>query len=122
MWVPLVEYGERESEGARFFVKKDVDALLAQDPDIDTVLLACTHYPLLEGAIRAALPENVKLVFQGDIVSEKTVDYLKRHPEMDARCTKGGSCSYYTTESVETFLPNASLFLNSAVDAESISI
>ena len=85
MWVPLVEYGERESEGARFFVKKDVDALLAQDPDIDTVLLACTHYPLLEGAIRAALPEKVKLVFQGDIVSEKTVDYLKRHPEMDAR-------------------------------------
>ena len=80
MWVPLVEYGERESEGARFFVKKDVDALLAQDPDIDTVLLACTHYPLLEGAIRAALPEKVKLVFQGDIVSEKTVDYLKRHP------------------------------------------
>ena len=90
MWVPLVEYGERESEGARFFVKKDVDALLAQDPDIDTVLLACTHYPLLEGAIRAALPENVKLVFQGDIVSEKTVDYLKRHPEMDARLTKNG--------------------------------
>ena len=61
MWVPLVEYGERESEGARFFVKKDVDALLAEDPDIDTVLLACTHYPLLEGAIRAALPEKVNV-------------------------------------------------------------
>ena len=88
MWVPLVEYGERESEGARFFVKKDVDSLLAQDPDIDTVLLACTHYPLLEGAIREALPEKVKLVFQGDIVSEKTVDYLKRHPEMDASCCR----------------------------------
>ena len=122
MWVPLVEYGERESEGARFFVKKDVDALLAQDPDIDTVLLACTHYPLLEGAIRAALPEKVRLVFQGDIVSEKTVDYLKRHPEMDARCTKGGSCTYFTTESVETFLPNASIFLNSAIEARSVSI
>ena len=79
MWVPLVEYGERESEGAKFFVKKDIDALLAEDPEIDTLLLACTHYPLLEGAIRAALPEKVRLVFQGDIVAEKTVDYLRRH-------------------------------------------
>ncbi len=65
MWVPLVEYGERESEGAKFFVKKDIDALLVEDPEIDTLLLACTHYPLLEGAIRAALPEKVRLVFQG---------------------------------------------------------
>ena len=85
MWVPLVEYGERESEGAKFFVKKDIDALLAEDPEIDTLLLACTHYPLLEGAIRAALPEKVRLVFQGDIVAEKTVDYLRRHPEMENR-------------------------------------
>ena len=85
MWVPLVEYGERESEGAKFFVKKDIDALLAEDPEIDTLLLACTHYPLLEGALRAALPEKVRLVFQGDIVAEKTVDYLRRHPEMENR-------------------------------------
>ena len=103
MWVPLVEYGERESEGARFFVKKDVDALLAEDPDIDTVLLACTHYPLLEGAIRAALPEKVKLVFQGDIVSEKTVDYLNRHPEMECRLTKNGKTRFLTTDTAKFF-------------------
>ena len=121
MWVPLVEYGERESEGARFFVKKDVDALLAQDPDIDTVLLACTHYPLLEGAIRAALPENVKLVFQGDIVSEKTVDYLKRHPEMDARLTKNGKTRFLTTDTAKFFEKGASLFGMTGFSAESVT-
>ena len=121
MWVPLVEYGERESEGARFFVKKDVDALLAQDPDIDTVLLACTHYPLLEGAIRAALPEKVKLVFQGDIVSEKTVDYLKRHPEMDARLTKNGKTRFLTTDTAKFFEKGASLFGMAGFSAESVT-
>ena len=121
MWVPLVEYGERESEGARFFVKKDVDALLAQDPDIDTVLLACTHYPLLEGAIRAALPEKVKLVFQGDIVSEKTVDYLKRHPEMDARLTKNGKTRFLTTDTAKYNEKGASLFGMTGFSAESVT-
>jgi len=121
MWVPLVEYGERESEGARFFVKKDVDALLAQDPDIDTVLLACTHYPLLEGAIRAALPEKVKLVFQGDIVSEKTVDYLRRHPEMDARLTKNGKTRFLTTDTAKFFEKGASLFGMAGFSAESVT-
>ena len=121
MWVPLVEYGERESEGARFFVKKDVDALLAEDPDIDTVLLACTHYPLLEGAIRAALPEKVKLVFQGDIVSEKTVDYLNRHPEMECRLTKNGKTRFLTNDTAKFFEKGASLFGMTGFSAESIT-
>jgi len=121
MWVPLVEYGERESEGAKFFVKKDVDALLKEDPEIDTLLLACTHYPLLEGAIRAALPEKVKLVFQGDIVSEKTVDYLKRHPEMECRLTKNGKTRFLTTDAAKFFEKGASLFGMTGFSAESIT-
>ena len=121
MWVPLVEYGERESEGAKFFVKKDVDALLKEDPEIDTLLLACTHYPLLEGAIRAALPEKVKLVFQGDIVSEKTVDYLKRHPEMECRLTKNGKTRFLTTDTAKKKKKGASLFGMTGFSAESIT-
>lgn len=121
MWVPLVEYGERESEGAKFFVKKDIDALLAEDPEIDTLLLACTHYPLLEGAIRAALPENVRLVFQGDIVAEKTVDYLRRHPEMENRLTKNGKSRFLTTDTVKFFEKGAALFGMTGFSAESIT-
>lgn len=121
MWVPLVEYGERLSEGARFFVKKDVDALLAADPEIDTVLLACTHYPLLEEAIRAALPSTVRLVFQGDIVAEKTVDYLKRHPEMEKRLTKNEKVQFLTTDTAEFFEKGASLFGMTGFLAQSIT-
>lgn len=121
MWVPLVEYGERESEGARFFVKKDVDALLSEDPDIDTVLLACTHYPLLEDSIRKALPSGVRLVFQGDIVSAKTVDYLKRHPEMECRLTKNGKTRFLTTDTAEFFEKGAELFGMKGFSAESVT-
>ena len=121
MWVPLVEYGERESEGAKFFVKKDIDALLAEDPEIDTLLLACTHYPLLEGAIRAALPEKVRLVFQGDIVAEKTVDYLRRHPEMENRLTKNGKTRFLTTDTAKFFEKGASLLGMTGFSAESIT-
>ena len=121
MWVPLVEYGERESEGAKFFVKKDIDALLAEDPEIDTLLLACTHYPLLEGPIRAALPEKVRLVFQGDIVAEKTVDYLRRHPEMENRLTKNGKSRFLTTDTAKFFEKGAALFGMTGFSAESIT-
>jgi len=122
IWVPLVETGESESEGADYFIKRHVDNLLAKDSRIDTIILGCTHYPLLFEKIRKYVPEGIKIVSQGEYVAASLKDYLKRHPEMDIRCTKGGSCRYYTTESVETFLPNASIFLNSVVDAESLSL
>lgn len=122
MWVPIVENGERGTEGARFFVKKDVDALMAADPEIDTVLLACTHYPLLEAEIRAALPPQVRLVFQGDIVAAKTVDYLKRHPEMDARLSKGGRTAYLTSDTAEFFEKGAFLFGIEGISAESVAL
>lgn len=122
IWVPLVETGESQSEGADYFIKLHVENLLAKDSLIDTIILGCTHYPLLLDKIRKYVPEGIKIVSQGEYVAASLKDYMVRHPEMDMRCTKGGSCRYYTTESVETFLPNASIFLNSVVDAESLSL
>ncbi len=122
IWVPLVETGESQSDGADYFVKRHIDNLLAKDSDIDTIILGCTHYPLLLDKIRKYVPGTVRIVSQGEYVASSLKNYLERHPEMDARCTKGGTCVYYTTESVETFLPNASIFLNSAIDAKSITL
>ncbi|MBO7115409.1 MAG: glutamate racemase [Bacteroidaceae bacterium] len=122
IWVPLVETGESESDGADFFVKRHIESLLSKDSKIDTIILGCTHYPLLMDKIRKYVPNGITIVSQGDYVAASLRDYMIRHPEMDARCTKGGTCSYFTTESVETFLPNASIFLNSAIDAQSVSL
>lgn len=122
IWVPLVESGESSSDGADFFVKRHIDSLLSKDSKIDTIILGCTHYPLLLDKIRKYVSDGITIVSQGDYVAASLRDYMKRHPEMDARCTKGGSCTYFTTESVETFLPNASIFLNSAIEARSVSL
>ena len=122
IWVPLVETGESQSEGADYFVKHHIDRLLAKDDMIDTIILGCTHYPLLLDKIRKYVPEGINIVSQGDYVAASLRDYMQRHPEMDSRCTKEGTCRYYTTEAIETFLPNASIVLNSAVDAESVSL
>lgn len=121
MWVPLVEYGESQSQGADYFVQKEVDALLAEDPEIDTILLACTHYPLLEKAIRKALPQNVNLVFQGDIVAAKTVDYLNRHPEIESRLSKSGKTRFLTTDTAKFFEKGAFLFGMRDISAESLT-
>lgn len=122
IWVPLVESGESQSEGADFFVRRHIESLLSKDSQIDTIILGCTHYPLLLDKIRKYVPEGIRIVSQGEYVSSSLKLYMERHPEMDARCTKGSSCRYYTTESVDTFLPNASIFLNSVVDADTISL
>lgn len=122
IWVPLVETGESQSEGADYFVKRHIDNLLEKDSLIDTIILGCTHYPLLLEKIKKYVPEGINIVSQGEYVASSLKLYMERHPEMDARCTKNGTCRYYTSESVETFLPNASIFLNSVIDAESVSI
>ena len=122
MWVPLVENGEMGTEGSRFFVKKEVEALLKKDPEIDTVLLACTHYPLLEKEIREALPPGVRLVIQGQIVADKTVDYLNRHPEMDARLSRGGHTRFLTTDTAKFFEKGAFLFGMQDISAESLTL
>lgn len=122
IWVPLVESGESQSEGTDFFVRRHVEKLLSKDPKIDTLILGCTHYPLLLDKIRKYVPAGVNIISQGEYVAASLSDYLKRHPEMDARCSKGGDCRYFTTESVETFLPNASVFLNGPIDAQTVSL
>ncbi len=122
IWVPLVETGNFMSDGADFFIRRHVESLLAKDPMIDTILLGCTHYPLLYDKIRKYVPENVTIVSQGRYVASSLRDYLDRHPEMDARCTRGGTCRYYTTESQDTFLPNASVFLEGKIEADTVTL
>ena len=111
MWVPLVENNEHNSIGADYFVKQHIENLLKKSSSIDTILLACTHYPLLIDKIKQFLPRPIQLISQGEIVSHSLVDYLSRHPEIDELCSKGGTTSYYTTESVTEFNAHALLFL-----------
>lgn len=122
MWVPLIENNEHNSEGADYFIKKNVLQLLAADPLIDTVMLGCTHYPLLENKIRTYLPKGITIVSQGEIVARSLAEYLRRHPGMEERCTKNASCRYLTTESVEKFSSSASIFLNKDILAEHIDL
>lgn len=111
MWVSLVENNAATSPGADYFVKERIDALLTADPSIDTVLLGCTHFPLLLDKIRRYTPEGVTLMPQGEYVARSLVDYLRRHTDMAARLTQGGSCRFLTTESATRFGEQASIFL-----------
>ncbi|MCM1482717.1 MAG: glutamate racemase [Muribaculaceae bacterium] len=120
MLVPLVEYGEANGEGADFFVRKYADGILARDPAIDTLVLACTHYPLLLPKFRAAVPESVRIITQGEIVADSLADYLRRHPEMDDRLSRGGRSRYMTTENPDKFTDLARIFLNEEVSVEHV--
>lgn len=122
LWVPLVENNEADSEGADYFVHKYISRLLAEDSAIDTLILGCTHYPLLINKIRQFTPPHIRLVSQGEYVSRSLKDYLSRHPEMDGRCLKNGRCEFLTTESVEKFRECASVFLKQDVDVRSITL
>lgn len=122
MWVPLVENNEAQSDGADYFIRKYIDQLLKKDAQIDTVILGCTHYPLLLPKIRKYIPDSIRVIAQGEYVAESLKDYLHRHPEMDAKCTKNGSCVFYTTEAEEKFIESASAFLNQQIDVKRISL
>ena len=122
LWVPLVENNEAQSEGTDYFVKKYIDELMAKDPQIDTIILGCTHYPLLLPKIKQYLPAGIEVVSQGAWVADSLKDYLRRHPEMDKKCTKGGRCVYRTTESEEKFTESASIFLNESIRGERINL
>ena len=110
LWVPLIENNEHDKPGADYFVKTYTDQLMAQSPHIDTVLLACTHYPLLREKIAALLPAGSNLISQGEIVADSLADYLQRHPELEARCSRGSRTSFFTTDSTEDFDNHASIF------------
>jgi len=122
MWVPLIENNEYQSEGADFFVKQYIDALLQQSPSIDTVLLACTHYPLLMDKIKKVVPANTKIVAQGEIVANSLIDYLERHPEMEKRCSKRGQLEFYTTDSAEDFNKQAEIFFGQKVASKHLDL
>lgn len=117
MWVPLVENNEHQTEGADYFVQKHINAILGKNKNIDTLLLACTHYPLLKEKIESYLPQNVKLLSQGEIVAHSLIDYLQRHPEIEKRLSKGGKRIFFTTDSAEDFNAKASVFFGEDVKA-----
>ena len=119
-WVPLVEYNEADSPGADYFVKKYLDQLLHADSAIDTIILGCTHYPILLPKILKYTPAGVRIVPQGEYVASSLLDYLQRHPEMASRCTQGGHVRYLTTENAEKFKESAQIFLHEPIEVEHI--
>ncbi|HYC39866.1 MAG TPA: glutamate racemase [Chitinophagaceae bacterium] len=122
MWVPLVENGEHLSQGADYFVRKHVVNILEKGPQIDLLLLACTHYPLLANKIRQYLPEKVKLLAQGEIVARSLAHYLRRHPEIETRCRKGGERQFFTTDSPADFDSHAHIFFGQPVSSTHVDL
>lgn len=122
MWVPLVENRESDKPGADYFVKKYIDELFDADPDIDTVILGCTHYPLLADKIRLYLPKGVTLLSQGELVGRSLADYMHRHPDMYQRISKGGTIDFLTTENADKFNELASTFTGYPIQAENIEL
>lgn len=122
MWVPLVENREYDSPGADYFVEKYVEELFSEEPETDTVVLGCTHYPLLIDKIRRQVGERATVVTQGELVAASLADYLKRHPEIDSVCTKGGTCEFMTTENPDKFTELAEIFLNIPLRADHVDL
>lgn len=120
IWVPLVENNELDSPGTEYFVSRNIRNLLESDPEIDSIILGCTHYPLLMPVIRKFVPEGIQVMEQGKVVSARLVEYLARHPEMDSKCTKSGLVKFYTTENVEVFERNATTFIGRDIKSEKI--
>ena len=121
-WVALVEYNEADSPGADYFVKKRIDQLMLKDPDIDTIILGCTHFPLLMPKILKYTRPGVRLVPQGEYVASSLQDYLRRHPDMEQRLTRRGTARYLTSESPDKFKASASIFLHENIEAEHVEL
>lgn len=117
MWVPLVENLEADRPGADYFVKREIDTLFECDPEVDTVILGCTHYPLLINKIRRYMPPQVQILSQGHIVAESLLDYLRRHKEINRRITRSGTTEYLTTEDPDKFRALATVFMGEPVNA-----
>jgi len=122
MWVPLIENDEYDTHGADYFVKKYINQLLDQSPAIDTILLACTHYPLLHDKIREFTPADIKILSQGEIVAESLAEYLQRHPEMEHKLSMGGSHRFYTTDSTEDFDLHAANFYGAEIKSDHVDL
>ncbi len=122
MWVPLVENSEYDKPGADYFVQQHIEHILAKDEKIDTLLLACTHYPLLLKKIHEYTPEHVTVLSQGEIVAKSLADYLNRHPEIDEKCSKGGSLRFLTTDSTDEFDAHGKEFFGEEIQSEFIHL
>ena len=122
LWAAIVEAGEAETEGAEYFVKKRISQLLSQDSLIDTIILGCTHYPLLMSALKKAVPDGVTIVPQGEYVAKSLERYLARHPLIDNRCSKNGITRYFTTESPDRFKECAAMFLHEDVEVNRVEL
>ena len=122
MWVPLIENNELDGVGANYFVEKHVQQLFQQSQNIDTVVLGCTHYPLLKSLIEKHLPKNVQILTQGSIVANGLKDYLMRHPEMETRLSKNIQRDFFTTDSTELFDTHASLFFGQVVKSKHLDL
>ena len=122
LWVSLVENNEALGDGTDYFIRKYINELLAKDREIDTAILGCTHYPILLPKIQQYMPAGITIVSQGQLVADILKDYLHRHPEIDIKCTRGGKCTYYTTEAEEKFIESASIFLNEAITVRRIEL
>lgn len=122
MWVPLIENGEHLSAGADYFIQKHIDHILSKDGQIDTLLLACTHYPLLKNKIKKIVPANVTVLSQGEIVARSLQNYLHRHPEIERRITQKAQRVFYTTDATEDFDSHAALFFGRPVQSEQVEI
>lgn len=120
MWVPLVENEEYNTPGADYFVKKNIDSLLQQDPQIDSVILGCTHYPLLRDKIRQWMPDNIHVIEQGNYVAQSLKEYLSRHDDMSEHITSEGTIRFLTTEQADVFQTKAAIFMDTAVEAERV--
>ena len=122
LWVPLIENNEHDSEGADYFIQKNIHNLLKKDEKIDSIILGCTHYPLIIQKIKQYTPEHIQIISQGEIVANSLADYLQRHPGINAKCSKNGEIAYYTTESTDKFAASASIFLKTAASAKHITL
>jgi len=120
IWVPLVENNEIDSPGTDYFVSKNIRNLMNADPEIDAIILGCTHYPLLMPVIQKYVPAKVRMLEQGKVVSASLVEYLLRHPEMDKNCSKSGTVKYYTTENIDIFEKNATTFIGHEIKGQKI--
>ena len=121
-WVPLVEYNEANSPGADYFIKKRIDQLMNLDPLIDTVILGCTHYPILLPKISQYLPKGIRIVSQGEYVAKSLQQYFLRHPDMEQRCTRNGEVHYLTTENPDKFKESAQIFLHDSIEVKNITL
>ncbi len=122
MWVPIVENNEIGSDGAEYFIKKNVENILRKDSELDTLILGCTHYPLLLESIRKYVPEHIHILEQGRIVSEKLADYLSRHPEIDRRISRNAMIRYLTTEYPDIFENKAAMFMGRPLTAKQVQL